>query len=564
MQQITKTWMKYFLFAGVFTACINLIYLGIPFYMMVVYDRALFSFSRATLYTLSAGVLTCLVVMAALDYLRMRLRHQAGNDIAARMRPFVFRQMQKEAVLPAVDGYKSGWSDLERLRVAIGSGRIFYLIELVWIPVFLAVLYLLHPLPGLVAAGSVLLAAGFQALVYYAEKRRYTLADTARNAGAGFSAAALVHARLVASMKMAPRLEERIVGNDEKAVVILDDAGRLHAAAGSAVRMLHLAGPAAVFCAGAFAFINEEVTVGVIFAGAMITVRIFQPLEGILERMKEMAEAAAAYRRLKMRVETQPEEERLSLPAPEGRVEVDKMTLTVGGKPVLHNIRFSLEPGESLGIFGPASVGKTALCRALLGVWAPAAGDVRLDKANISHWPEEELGRYLGYLPQDPQLLPGTVADNISRFSGQPAEKTVRAARAANAHELVLKLPQGYDTQVAAGGSNLSAGERQMISLARALYNDPKFVVMDEPFTHLDDAGVKRAVLALNSLKQARVTHVVVTRQPNLLANMDRVLMLKEGQVAMYGPPKEVFAQIAKQQQAASGAAPRQTAGVIK
>jgi ABC-type protease/lipase transport system fused ATPase/permease subunit len=219
----------------------------------------------------------------------------------------------------------------------------------------------------------------------------------------------------------------------------------------------------------------------------------------------------------------------------------------------LYNISFALEPGETLGVLGPSASGKTSLCKVLLGIWPAAAGKIRLDGAEISMWPRGDLGQYLGYMPQEPELFAGSVADNISRFAAMDSEKIVTAAQKAGVHEMILKLPQGYETKIDQTGKNLAAGQRQLISLARAVYGEPKFVVLDEPHTHLDESGLKVVVAALKNLKQENITTIVVSDRPNLIVTMDKLLVIKEGQVAMYGPGKEVLSQLTKSSQQAAG-----------
>jgi ABC-type protease/lipase transport system fused ATPase/permease subunit len=287
----------------------------------------------------------------------------------------------------------------------------------------------------------------------------------------------------------------------------------------------------------------------------MIIARLFYPFERSLSDMKGSIEAMAAYKRLKHFVDTREKETKLSLPVPEGKFDVEAITLALNGRTIVHNISFALEPGETLGVFGPSSAGKTSLCRVLLGIWPALAGKVRLDGAQIAQWPGDELGKYVGYMPQEPELFQASVARNISRLMEADSEKVVKAAQKAGIHEMILKLPQGYDTKIDATGKNLAAGQRQLISLARALYGDPKFVVMDEPHTHLDDLGLKMLFHALNNLRQEKITTIVVTDRPALLANMNKLLLIKEGQVAMYGPGKEVLNQLANRQQ------PQQAAG---
>lgn len=555
MQHIIKSWVKYFIIVGIFGLCMNLIYLALPIYMMVIYDKVLFSFSTASLSTLAAGIMISFVIVALIDYFRARVLGQTGNNLAQRMMPYVFKSMQADAAGIKRSGYTRGLLDLELLRDAFARGHILNFLDLPWVLVYLAVLYLIHPLLGFVSIGGVFLITMFQLLLKRIETKRYTVADVTFHAGADFAGNCLRHAQLISGMRMFSAAMEQYRTRYEKTLAARSEADVFQSAFGAVIRLLQMTVMTAVFTAGAFVFFSHEITQGGIFAGVMIIARLFYPFERSLLNMKTAVEAVAAYKRLKQFVNTQESKPKLSLPAPEGRVSAEAVSLSLDSRTVLYNISLALEPSETLGVFGPSASGKTCLCKVLLGIWPPLTGKVRLDGAELSHWPEEELGQYLGYMPQTPELFPGTVAENISRFEVVDSEKIVKAAQKAGVHEMILKLPQGYETRIDQTGENLAAGPRQLISLARALYGDPKFVVLDEPHTHLDDLGLRMVLTALKNLKQENVTTVMVSDRPNLIVNMDKLLMIKEGQTAMYGPAKEVLNQLAnnKQSQQAAG-----------
>lgn len=556
MQNIIKSWFKYFLIIGFFGICINLLYLSIPIYMMVVYDRVLFSFSKATLYTLSVGVLISLIAMGLIDYCRTRMLGQAGNDFAYKMMPFVVKGMQEGAAGVSPPEYTRGIFDLELLRNAIVRGHVFYFLDLPWVLIYLGVLYFIHPLIGILAISGVFMVIVFQALLRKFEKKQYTIADVMFQNNADLAGFWLRNAQLVSGMGMLATVMEKYRAGYKKVMIENSRADAFQSGTGAVVGVLYLIVMAGVFGLGAFVFFTDEITIGVILASVIIVARLFSPFERSLSGMKASLEAMAAYKRLENFINTREEKEKLSLPVPEGRFDAESVSLALAGKTILHNISFSLEPGESLGIFGPSAAGKTSLCKVLLGIWPAMAGKIRLDKAEIAQWSRGELGKYVGYLPQEPELFPGTVAENISRFMEADSEKIVSASQKAGVHEMILKLPQGYDTKIDHTGRNLSGGQRQLIGLARALYGDPKLVILDEPHTFLDDQGLAMVFHALNNLKQDEITSIVVTDRPNLLVNRDKLLLIKEGQVAMYGPGKEVLNQLAKIQQ------PQQAAGV--
>ena len=556
MQKKMKFRPGYFLFAAVFSTCANLIYLCVPVYMMIVYDKVLFSFSRSTLYTLSAGLLIALLAVVLMGYLRRRMLAQAGDRLVREMEPFVVEIMRKDASGTQTTGYTRGLEDLETVRSAAAAGQLYFFLELPWILVYLAVLVIIHPLVGILGIFAVFLAGVFHLLLGVVEKKRYTAADAAFAHNVDFVKTCLLQARVLSGMQMLPALIKEYRRRQTPAFSTRAKADNLHAWIGIVIRLIQLAGPAVVFGAGVFVFFAEEITQGEILAAVIIGVRLFFCLERQLAEMKPAITAAGAYRRLCSFVGVQKPEEKLSLPEPEGKFAAEGITLALAGRPILYNISFDLAPGEMLGILGPSSAGKTSLCRVMLGIWPPSAGKVRLEGAEITQWPEQDLGRYVGYLPQIPVLFPVSVAQNIARLQKPEPEKVVAAAKKAGIHEMILSLAGGYDFLIEGTGDNLSAGQCQGICLARALYDDPKLLVLDEPHTHLDDQGLQMLLQCLNLLKSSSVTTVVVSDRPKILMHTDKLLMIKEGRPAMYGPAKEVLAQLSNRQP------PSQAAGV--
>lgn len=554
MHSMIKSSLKYFLVAGVFGISANLIYLAVPIFMMVVYDRVLFSFSTATLTTMIIGVLICLLAMGLLEYFRMRLAGQMiGKDLAKELTCKALESMYKAAGHHR-SGSNRALEDLERLRNAISQGQVLMLLDFPWILLFLILLFLIHPLVGGVATAAILMAALFQLLLVVLESKRQTIADVAFQSNIDFAKNCLQRTELVAGLGMLPRIQTRYRERDEKIQALRSEADRFYALLATTIRIQHLVAVVAVFTAGVYVYFSEQITTGVIFAMVLITARIFIPLERSLTEMKSIIQSIAAYKRLRHYLDFIPPIEKLSLPELQGRLTAESLSLALNGKTVVHNISFSLEPGESLGILGPSTAGKSSLCKLLLGIFTATAGRVRLDGAEIAHWPCDQFHNAIGYLSQDSELFPVSIAENIAQLMPVDAERVVAAAQKAGVHEMILKLPQGYDTLIDQTGKNLASGQRQLIALARVFYNEPRLVVLDEPQTHLDEIGFRMLLHMLHTLKMEHITFILVTDRTNLITQSDKLLVMNDGQAVLYGPSNEVLTELAKRQQSQQAA----------
>jgi ATP-binding cassette subfamily C exporter for protease/lipase/ATP-binding cassette subfamily C protein EexD len=321
-------------------------------------------------------------------------------------------------------------------------------------------------------------------------------------------------------------------------------------------KMLRQAVQVLMMALGAYLVLTQQASAGVMIATTVLLGRAVAPVEQLVGSWRMLIDARAAYRRLlELSKDFEQEEPRLAMPRPEGRVAVENMSYRVRGSDttILSGIALSLAPGEALAVIGPSAAGKSTLARLLTGVWAPTVGSVRLDGADVSYWPREQLGPWIGYVPQDVELFDGSVAANIARLAEVESEAVVAAARRANAHEMILTLPQGYDTPVGEHGARLSPGQRQRVALARALYGDPRLVVLDEPNSNLDGAGEIALAQALSGLRKEGVTSVVVTHRPSLIAHVDKILVLAAGRIQQFGPAGQVMKAMQQQAQALVG-----------
>ncbi|MCB9481216.1 MAG: ATP-binding cassette domain-containing protein, partial [Desulfobacteraceae bacterium] len=343
-------------------------------------------------------------------------------------------------------------------------------------------------------------------------------------------------------------LTDNICGNyiqvSKESIRKNSQAEKVKSAISACINFISIITCSGIFCYGAVLFFESKVTEGTLIGIFVIAMRIFYPLEKVAESSAESIKALAAFKRLKNYIVPEPETEKFELPQPAGALSFENVIYSLNGKPVLRNITFSLEPGESLVIIGPSASGKTLLSRLALGIIEPASGKIRIDGAEISHWDKKELGKYTGYLPSRKLLFEGRVDENISGMDIPDSDKVVNAAKKACAHDMILKLPEGYNTNLSEDGYNISSSQSQLISIARAIYDEPKLVVMDCPHNDLDDRGLKNFILTMQALKQQKTTLVAVSDRPAIAVNADKILVLQDGQISIFGPAKEVLSKL--------------------
>lgn len=548
MKGMVKWWLKYVGFICFFGTCINLLFLGVPVYLMVVYDRVLFSFSQETLYSLSAGLGITLGFMGILVFLRSRLLKNAGTGLEQEMTEPVVAAMHRLSSGNTEEIYTRGLDDLALLKDAVGSAGFLSLIDAPWVILFFVLLFFMHPLIALTAFCGFVIAAMFYLLVRLIGRNRYARADAVASAGQEFIRETLENADLVSGMGFLGTLTDAFRAKQTAAAKMDLTAESFIAGTSGVVTFISTAATAGVYGVGAYLFFDDQITAGIMLAAVLVTARLFIPLERNLDGMKQSLLAVAAYKRLKLYCRTAVEPPTLDLPRPEGRLSVEGVVLAAQGNRLLKNINFALEPGESLGIIGPSGAGKSLLLKLILGIWVPTAGKIRLDGAETAQWNQADLGQYTGFVPQRTDLFSGRVDQNIARFRTVESEQVIKAAKKAFVHQMILRLPGGYNTLVGKAGPPLSAGQVRRISIARALYNDPALVVLDRPNADLDEMGMNALRQTINVLKNEKTTLVMVTEHPNFLMNMDKLLFLRDGQVAMFGPAKEVLTQLRNRQ----------------
>jgi PrtD family type I secretion system ABC transporter len=549
MRLLLKKWMRYFVFAGIFSLFINTLNLTFPVYMLSIYDKVLVSHSIPTLITLTVGALLALLVFALLDFLRSRLLVRAGVAIDRSLSEPVIVEMIQDASRINTLSYREGIADISMIRNYFSGNAMFAMFDLPWVPLYLLVIYLMHPLLGWLAIGGAVVLLVLGVFQEFLTGKRFATAKAIETRSANLVSVGLRSAEVLTGMNMVRGFVDHWKKRQDQAVYLQTNAFRFSGLFTSLSMGFRVAMQVFVYGLGAYLVLQNESTVGIMIAASIITRQALNPIEQLMSTWKQTVETRGALKRLEKLFDRADTPTSMELPRPEGKLDAEAVTLHLANRPVLQNITFGLAPGELMGLIGPSGAGKSSLCRVLLGIWPGTSGKVRLDGADIFTWDGQSLGEHIGYLPQDVELFAGTVSENIARMGTIDSDKVVHAATLAGVHEMILRLPQGYDTQIGEGGSNLSGGQRQRIGLARVFYGDPRLVILDEPNSNLDEPGEKGLLGALMELKKQKVTTIMVTHKPSLLSFADKVLLLKDGQMVMFGPRDEVFQKLAGSRQ---------------
>ena len=540
-----------------FSFCINLLFLVPAVFTLQVFDRVITSHSQETLLVLLVGTGVALAILLALDYVRYRLQNVVGAMVEERLSPPVVQAIVAKAARGLQGVRSEGIRDVTALRNVFSANGLVALFDAPWVVIYVAVIWAFHPALGLGAAFSAVLMLGLAWLNDRLSRRSLEDLQKEGRRASQYVEGSLRNAEVLQALGMTERLLERWRQLQNRVAALQTDASRSGTAFTAVTRCLRQAIQILMLSLGAWLVLTGEASAGVMIATTILLGRAVQPVEQLVASWRLLADARAAYRRLSEMsgdFEAHPEQ-RLTLPRPEGRLSTEGVAFRAPGseKSILLNISLGLAPGEALAVIGPSAAGKSTLARLLTGVWAPTQGTVRLDGVDVAYWPRPDLGPWIGYVPQDVELFDGTVADNIARLGKVESEAVVAAAKRANAHEMILTLPQGYDTPVGEQGARLSPGQRQRIALARALYGDPRLVVLDEPNSNLDGAGEIALAQALSGLRAEGVTTVVITHRPALIAHVDKILMLDAGRIQQFGPAAEVMKAAQRQTQVVVG-----------
>ena len=544
MREFFVRFRSYFIYAAFFSLVINLLMLVPALFMLQVFDRVVSSRSQETLVMLAVLAAGALLFMAYLDVIRSRLLSGAGVALEKLLGPRVLVEMVRRGTMPGGHNSMHGLRDVGAIRAFLTGPGIVALFDAPWVPIFVLIIWLFHPLLGGIAlAGALLLFSIAWLNERLSRKPLEQMQLESRKAGR-FADQTVSHAEVAGALGMVENLARGWRGLSHNVLNHQLDANRASSLASSASRFMRQFLQVGMLAAGAWLVIHQSATIGVMIAATILLGRALAPVESAIAGWKSLVDARSAYGRLDQDLSAARDTAPVTkLPPPLGALSVEQVVFGFAGqdRPVIKRVSFDLRPGEALAIVGPSAAGKSTLTKLIVGIWRPLTGVVRLDGADISAWPRASLGPYVGYLPQNVELFAGTVSENIARLGEVDSSAVIKAAKRANAHDMILRLPKGYDTPIGDGGAFLSAGQRQRVALARALYGTPRLVVLDEPNSNLDNEGESALIEALRNLKPAGVTVVVVTHRTPLLAAMDKVILLRDGVIERHGAVADVL-----------------------
>ena len=544
---------------GIFSAIINLMLLVPSLYMLQVYDRVLASRNETTLLMLTVMVVGAYLFMSALEFVRSFVLIRVGAQLDMKLNRRIYTAAFEQNLRKAGGNAGQALQDLTTVRQFVTGNGLFAFFDAPWFPVYLVVIFLFSPVLGLFAlcGTAVLIALAF---VNEAVSRKpladaSTLAVNANNAATNN----LRNAEVIEAMGMLPNMMTRWFKLHGRFLQLQAEASGKAGVVGAGTKFFRTSLQSLILGLGALLVLDGKITAGMMVVSSILMGRTLNPVEQLIGVWKSWASTRSAYGRLVELLDANPPRKTgMSLPKPIGLVALESVSAAPPGSTVaiIRNLSFSIMPGDVLGVIGPSGAGKSTLARLLVGVWPAAVGKVRLDGADLYQWNKDELGPSIGYLPQDIELFAGSVSENIARFGELDPEKVVAAAKLAGVHEMILQLRQGYDTPLGDSGAGLSGGQKQRIALARALYDDPSLLVLDEPNSNLDEAGEQALAAAVAAFRERGRTVVLISHRASALATTNKLLLLHEGTAQMFGPTAQVLTELSKLTAQAAKATP--------
>jgi ATP-binding cassette subfamily C exporter for protease/lipase len=531
---------------GVFSAIINLLMLVPSIYMLQVYDRVLPARNEVTLLMLTLIMLGAYVFMSALEFVRSFVLIRVGARMDMQLNKRIYTAAFEQSLKKGGGNAGQALADLTNIRQFLTGNALFAFFDAPWFPVYLIVIFAFEPSLGVFAlCGTIILVV----LAYVNEvvsRKPLAEANTMAIASTTLATNNLRNAEVIESMGMLPNLMWR------RFLQLQAEASEKAGIVQAVTKFVQVSLQSLVLGYGALLAVQGKITPGMMIAASILMGRALSPVQMVIGVWRQWSSTRSAYGRLtQLLSENPPRQAGMALPKPEGALSIEGVTAAPPGAkvPVIKNLSFAIQPGDVLGVIGPSGAGKSTLARLLVGVWPAMMGKVRLDAADIFQWNKDELGPYIGYLPQDIELFAGTISENIARFGNVDPDKVIVAAKRAGVHDLILHFPQGYDTVLGDGGAGLSGGQKQRLGLARAMYGDPSLIVLDEPNSNLDDVGEAALVAAIQDLRQRGKTIVLITHRTTIIGITAKLLFLRDGVAQMFGPTADVLKAIQQSNQ---------------
>ena len=541
-----KTGRGLFASVGLFSIFVNLLMLTGPLFMLQVYDRVLGSRSEATLVAMFVLVGFLYLLMGFLDHARGRVLARVGAEFQTVLDRRVFEAVLKRSVVPMERSRPAtGLRDLESVQRLMSSPALFAVFDMPWVPIFMAAIFLFHPWLGWLGLAGAVLIISLTFFNQWLTRKPVNEANMKSAQAEGFAQSIREEGEVIQGLGMRGAVLSRWRENRDQALESQISASDKTGTFSTASKSFRMFLQSAMLALGAYLVLQGELTPGAMIAGSILLGRALAPVEQAIAQWPNVIRAREGWSNLTELLEKTPVDPvRTELPRPRAIMEAQQITVVPPGEQVatLRMLSFRIEPGQAMGVIGPSGAGKSTLARAILGIWRPASGKVRLDGASLDNYDNDALGSYIGYLPQDVTLFNGSIAENIARMSTQPDPAlVVEAAKKAGAHDMILKMPAGYDTQITAGSGRLSGGQKQRIGLARAMYGDPVLLVLDEPNSNLDSAGSEALNAAIRQMKAENKSVIIMAHRPAAIAECDLLLYIENGMRKAFGPRDEVL-----------------------
>ena len=548
LREVLKRFKRTFIEIGIFSFFVNILMLAAPLYMLAVYDIVMPSKSIDTLIFVTAIIITFFVGMGILDFIRSKILLILSSKLDSMINEKIYDASFNLALKYPGKNTSQPFNDLNKIKAFLSGNAVLSFFDIPWFPIYIGIMFLFDPIYGIYGIVATIIIFIFTILNSTMTKKHFEHSMKAKTKSDAFLTNQLRNAEVVEAMGMRKPLFKKWMKHYYEFLHTNIEAGSKSSFYTNISKTFRMMSSSLMYGVGAILAITGHISPGMIIAGAVLLGRALAPITQLTATWKVFVEARVAYKRLNDLLNEFPENtQKISLPEIKGKIELNGVVTIppMSQNPVLKNINLNILPGECIGVIGPSGSGKSSLVKTILGLWLPAAGEIRIDNAEISQYNREELGKNIGYLPQDIELFEGTIAENIARFQEASPEEIIEAAQMAEVHELILQLPNGYETKIGPGGANLSGGQRQRIALARALFRKPKIIILDEPNSNLDDAGEQALLKALSKLK-GQSTIIIVSHKVNILQITDKLAVLKNGTLQLYGPKNLVMQKLSK------------------